>query len=175
MIRCSENAPMEFVAASESSSSTYRVRAFLPDNEPPTCFCTNYVMQRNRAGGLDAARELHRKGQTVTCKHIRKILAETCPWTIESKEKQKIEGVCPKCGSPTEDDSHTTVLPENVNKAADVAIASLLALAGDLSEKVGDEDDEEHDNDSNVNVNAKPLVRDKWDEDDLEELLSHLK
>lgn len=168
MIRCEQNAPMEFQVESSSSDTTYRVRAFLPDSEPPTCFCTSYAIKRNRAGGLDAVRELHVKGKTVTCKHVDQVLRETCPWTEENKVKQTIPGVCPLCGDSTTDDSNTTVLPENINKAANAAMESLLAMANDLGSRVDEDEDEDE-------VPSRPVPNDKWGKDDLEDLLAHLK
>lgn len=166
MIRCEQNVNTEFQVDSSSASKKYRVRAFLPD-EPPTCDCVAFAIARNRDGGKN-------HGGTAICKHIRKVLSETCGWMdVPGADAQKIPGVCPLCAGPTRD-STPVVMPEDPNKAADEAVARLQALAADLGTRVEDDEDEVE---PTVVKSAKPTAtrRSKVKMQTVDDLIAHLK
>lgn len=125
MQRCEQMAQTEFVMESDSSTKKYRVRAFLPNDEPPTCDCVAFAISRNRDGGKN-------HGGTGWCKHIERVMKQTCTWQEGiSPEPQTIQGICPVCGGPATD-SEATVLPESPKEAADKVAESLVALMRDL-------------------------------------------
>lgn len=132
MIRCQQNAAMQFWAESDSSNKKYRVRAFMPD-EPDTCECTAFAIARNRAGGKN-------HGGVGTCKHIKRIRANICPWTeSDTTRGQSIVSVCPLCGGPTVGDSNAPAEPavsELERKAVDEVTEKLLAMQRELEEAV---------------------------------------
>lgn len=130
MQRCDQMNKTEFVVESSSSTKEYRVRAFLPDDEPPTCDCVAFAISRNRDGGKN-------HGGKGWCKHLEQIMDETCTWQdgIEP-EPQTIPGVCPRCGGSASE-ADATVLPESPVKAAEVVTQSLQNLMADLEKKVG--------------------------------------
>lgn len=123
MQKCEQMAQTEFTMESSSSTKKYRVRAFLPDAEPPTCDCVAFAISRNRDGGKN-------HGGAGWCKHIKKVLDETCTWQ-EGAEDQTVPGVCPRCFGPTTD-AAPTVIPEDKDKAAEVVTAKLLDLVKSL-------------------------------------------
>jgi hypothetical protein len=126
MQKCKQMATTEHAVTSSSSTKKYRVRAFLPDGEPPTCDCTAFAISRNRDGGKN-------HGGKGWCKHITYVYDNTCSWQEGvSAERQKINGICPVCGGPTVT-GEITALPESPVKAAELAAERLLALAADLA------------------------------------------
>lgn len=125
MQRCNDMNTTEFLVGSSSSTKEYRVRAFLPDDEPPTCDCIAFAISRNRDGGKT-------NGGKGWCKHIDQVLANNCSWQESiSSETQIIDGVCPRCGGATSG-SAPIVLPESPSAAADKVAHSLQALMADL-------------------------------------------
>lgn len=130
MQRCDQMNQTEFSIESSSSTKKYRVRAFLPKADPPTCDCIAFAISRNRDGGKN-------HGGHGWCKHIDQVLASTCQWQEGvSPEPQTIPGVCPVCGG-TASDAEVTVLPESPKEAAAKVTESLVSLMADL-EKVVD-------------------------------------
>jgi hypothetical protein len=126
MLRCSQMNQTEYVAKSDSSTKEYRVRAFLPNGDTPTCDCVAFAISRNRDGGKN-------HGGAGWCKHIERTIKDTCTWQDDGSVPQTIAGVCPACGGPAED-REIMVLPESPKEAASAVIESLTALARELEE-----------------------------------------
>lgn len=126
MQRCAQMSQTEFTIESSSSTKTYRVRAFLPEDEPWTCDCVAYNIARNRDGGKN-------HGGRGWCKHLEEIHKTVCSWQ-EGAEIQSIPGVCPRCGGPTTE-APILVLPESPKQAAEKVTASLLAMQKDLENR----------------------------------------
>lgn len=125
MQRCDQMNKTEFSVESSSSSKEYRVRAYLPDDDPPTCDCVAFAISRNRDGGKN-------HGGKGWCKHIDQVMNTTCSWQDGiDPEPQTIPGVCPRCGGSASE-SMATVLPESPKDAAAKVTDSLQALMKDL-------------------------------------------
>lgn len=130
MQRCDQMNQTEFVIESSSSSKSYRVRAFLPDDEQPTCDCIAYAISRNRNGGKN-------HGASGWCKHLDQVMARTCSWQEGiDPEIQTLANVCPRCGGSASA-AKATVLPESPKEAAAKVTDSLQALMADLEGRVG--------------------------------------
>lgn len=129
MQRCNDMNQTEFVVESSSSTKKYRVRAFLPLDEPPTCDCVAFAISRNRDGGKN-------HGGTGWCKHIQQVMDNACTWQEGiDPEPQTIPGVCPRCGDAASD-QQAVVLPESPKEAASKVTDSLQALMAELEGRV---------------------------------------
>lgn len=133
MQRCDQMNQGEYRIEASKGDKFYRVRAFLPDDDPSTCDCVAFAISRNRDGG-----KLH--GGTGWCKHLAKVMDTTCQWQEGlAPEKQTIAGVCPKCGG-TSSEGAAVVLPESPTKAAEIVTDKLLAMMQDLEGRQASED-----------------------------------
>lgn len=118
---CAERAKQVYEVASDSSDKVYTVTAFV-EGEFPTCLCTAYAIQRNRNGGKNM-------GAPGMCKHIKRVLAETCTWKQQAGDPRvPRDGRCPDCGGPVVD-------PDAQDAQSKQAVDGLLNILEGLKPK----------------------------------------
>lgn len=118
---CASRGKQVFEVDSDSSDKTYTVTAFV-EGEFPTCSCVAYAIQRNRNGGKNM-------GAPGMCKHIKRVLAETCTWKQKHGDPRiPRDGKCPECGGPVID-------PEAQDTDSAKTVDGLLNILQDLKPK----------------------------------------
>jgi hypothetical protein len=85
---------------SESSSKTYKCTAYRP-NEYPFCPCPDYIFRRAKAAREDG---VDQRTIPFECKHLVKLLRETCSWQQEGPGDYRYDDTCPECGGPVVED-----------------------------------------------------------------------
>jgi hypothetical protein len=101
MLHCAQMHRDHYPVRSGSSTRTYLVTLFRPD-ELPACTCISFATRRNKeanrlGGGLPGAGAGLAYKAKVSCKHIDEVRATTCTWQAQGEDAP---GSCPRCGGP---------------------------------------------------------------------------